>query len=56
MSMLIEAVNTQKQSHQWTKNGGGSNNGDWRSSGRSAMDELQQLHQMYESWEGDQDG
>ena len=34
----------------------GNSNGDRRGSGRSAMDELQQLHQMYESWEGDQDG
>ena len=34
----------------------GNSNGDRRGSGRSAMDELQQLHQMYESWEGGQDG
>lgn len=34
----------------------GNSNGDRRGSGRSAMDELQQLHQMYESWEGEQDG
>ena len=38
------------------RNGGGSNNGERRGFGRNAMDELQQLHQMYESWEGEQDG
>ena len=34
----------------------GSGNGERRGFGRNAMDELQQLHQMYESWEGEQDG
>lgn len=34
----------------------GTGNGERRGFGRNAMDELQQPHQMYESWEGEQDG
>lgn len=42
---------------RWGIRGGGMNgNADRRSTVGSAMDDLQQLHQMYESWEGEQDG
>lgn len=40
--------------HWGIRNGDG--NGERRGFGRNAMDELQQLHQMYESWEVEQNG